>query len=1206
MGISNNGIGIRSGTKNISNGNLATQAVIPPNIKTLIQTASPGSVLSAGVAGTVGSIIIDKELVDAAKKKPESIYSIPGNGLATTINPSIRPVSNPAKKGKERILEELYFKPDSLLLPQNTFANQEFDTSAIKGFATQRPEIISLMDFKSIFQDQENLKFNNLGFFFDYKFQLIELRKQTIKNLESLFESKPTIKTEYSRVKVTYNTFINEEERKLKLIETLLTIFESIDKAFQPKEINKEYYKVNGLLNLEEFFTRKMNYRLESFNSFSDTKILYQLLFDLRSASEAYSINLLGLQDNDRVTDVNSVKIDTTYTRKNGFTFDINSMSTRLNGGKPKLGVREDNFFTFINSLPTDSGDRAKLLFHIFGRILRVSKGLNKPNVKNLLSRVYSTSTDFNPFDNVLGTMPLDIFTQPLGTNTIASSLLLSDQTNPAIKILPFENTIVDDGETQYIPGSIYFRNSLLRDLNSFSFISYGEDFSTKTTNTVSFYNEVFDFYNTSNKLIPKFLIKQVFQVLKNTINSSTSLPGSAETLLIPAIFALANTDKVLKLYLFQYLLLLGMSRVSATSNPELYSALKKELGSTNVLSAVDILLDLTVTTDQSSNIKLAATVLAQKIGTYITEYLTQNSILQINTDSTYAPPARTDGLNSFFLSNPALITRTLADAVNSTTSNRPNLLKDFIDLSLVFFENAKPFTVNEQSTLSSYLNISLTYLLLTLYEGFCSLVNKFISIKFDIDNGKMFGILFDSKSLKASNKALEKMISEIPVKNLTTLSNIISTNTNSSTNQQIIIPLGESLTFADPEYIRKFDSYYQNYSQIVSALQDEDVFIQNIISTFSAISLNFNLVKQSVNNLFTGFNSQDRSFINQNQGMINKTQFKISKQILKEAKESLFTQDNLKENEYYHLLSYNNLLKGSDKQNKVFSIGIPNGFIDSLRGRLNKLSAITGEEQVVDYKVENTLVVLNIFRHSLLDEEVIFKPQKFLFDLNIGVETYDEDIEFDPYENFNELSKNVMLIDNTLLQSKELTKQEFFNLERYKKLSQADKEQLLFNIISSNILSNHVYLSTGFNQTERSFPVKSYSYEQTQQFIILLNLYLSINGIQPVQTLNELLQNPSIKNQIKDSAILLQKTINSTNTNLVDSMIFTPKVFDKIFNLSLNTKDFVVDIEATPQRVLEFEDVIKRLKTVNGKTMLENKNDATMDEFYVAIEVIE
>lgn len=1203
MGISNNGIGIRSGTKNVSNGNLSTQAVLPSNIKTIGEIVEPNRTVPAGGVITP-NVVISPEKVSAARSTPSNPFSLSGNSTATTIAPTVK-VSNVAKSRKEKIIQELSFKPDSLEISSNNILNDSFDIATIKGFSTQRPEIISLLDFKSIFQNQENLKFNDLGYFFDYKFQLIKLREQTNKNIQNLLENKPTIKSEYLRIKNEYNLFIAEEERKLKLIETLLNIFESIDKAFQPKELNKEYFKVNGLLPLDEFFIRKMNYKQESFNTFSDTKILYQLLFDLRSASEAYSINLLNLQDPDRLLDLNSVKIDSTYTRKNNFNFDINSLSTKLNGGLPKLGVQEDNFFNFLNSLPADSVDRSKLLIHTFVRILRVSKGLNKPNVKNLLTRVYSPSSDFNPFDNLLGTVPNDIFSNPLGTGTLSSTLLLNDSEIPEIKILPFENTIVDDGETKFVPGSIYFRNSLLRDFNSFSFIKFGDDFATKSTNMQTFYNETFDFYNSNNKLIPQTAFKQIIETVKNTVNNTTANTASPESLIIPAIFALANTDKVLKLYLFQFLLLLGMSKVTNDSNPELFKKLKVELKSTENLSAVDLKLDLTITGDQSSNIKLAATGLATKIGNYITEYLTQNSTIQLNSDGNFTTPIRTDGFSSFYLSNPGLITRTLTETISATASNKPNFFKDLIDLAMSFYENSKQFTVNEQSTLSSYLNVSLSYLLLLLFEGFCSLINRFVPIKFDVENGKLFGILYHIKFLKASNKAIEKLLNETSsLVSFATVSNVQYGN--ETQNQGALIPFGESLAFADQEYIRKFDDYYQNYKQIMVSLQDEDLFLQNILSIFDSISLNFNLVKRLVSNLFTSFSEQDKVFVNEHQGIINKTQYKISKSILDNAKTSMFVKDNLSENEFYHLLSFNNFSKSTDSRQKLLSIGIPYGFIDSLRGRLNKLSAISGEAQVVDYVVENTLIRINVYKRNLLDEEVVYKPKQFLFDLNLSVAAYDNNLEFDPYENFRLLNNLVQLNDQTSLKSKKITKQDFLILEKYNKLSTQEKEKLFENTIQSALLSKHIMLGTGFIQSEESFPVVPYRYTSDTQFIPIVNLYLSLFNLAPINSLNEFYLNPSVNSSIKDSVALLQKTMNSTNKNLLDSMIFTPKVFDKIFNVLINPIEFEIDEDMTPSRVLENESISKRIVKKGNSMFLELKNETIMDDYYVAIEVIE
>lgn len=1209
MGINNSGIPIRSGKENANLGNLSTQAILPTEINFQLTTAVPGSLVQATVLDAATNIVVDKQFVENAKKAPMSNFSLSGNTPATTLNPNVKTAKN-QKTEKQKLFEKLYFKPDVLSLPTNTYTNNRFKSTSLKGFASQRPEIISLSDFKSIFENQKVLKYNNLGYFFDYKFQLLKLREKTIENLKKLLSTNEVTKIDYGKITKDFSDFIKVQEEKLKLIESFITIFQSFDKAFQIREIDESFFKLNNLLTVEEFFIQKMNYSKISYNSFSDTKILYQMLFDLRAASENYSLNLLRLTDSDRVNDTNSVKIDTTYTKTNNFNFDINNLSTKLRGGIPKLGLNEDNFFNFLNSLPNNLSERIKITLHTFGRILRISKGLNKPNVKSLIDTKFSSFTDFNPFDNIIGIIPNDIFTQPIGIGTIASTLIFSDTNNPNIKILPFENTIVDDGEIKYVPGNVYFKDNTIENMNTFSMLNFGDDLVNKISNTTSVYNEIFNFNDISFNLIPQNILKIIFETIKNTASyciSSTGL-SSFESLILPALINLANTDKLLKLYLFQFVLLLGMIKANKESNFELYKKLKKELKTLKSFPSIDSELELSNDIDQSSILKNIATNLANLITNYVTKILTENSILQLNTDASFSPPPRNDGFSSVFLQTNSLISKVLTDTIAATNSNKPNLFKDFLDISSVFYTSATPFFSSDDATTSSYLNISLSNILLLLFESISSISGKFLPIKFDIDNGRIFGILYNQKYLKASQKAIEKLLTGLP-KSLNVFQTEISiplTQGASSVNEQYTLPADVTYLFADEEYIRKFDYFYTEYKDIYDSIQGEDFFLRNIVAIFESISFNFNQVKRYVENIFSRLSEQQKQTINQNSALLNPAQFLISKKLLTKLKEDSTLSNLIQDNEYYHLTSFivDEISKKVNLSQKILSVGIPNGFIDNVKERLNKLSVTSGQEQVVDFKNENNLIAINVFRKSLLDEEIIFKPQKYLFDLNLSVASYEKDVTLDPIDSFENNSKFIKFIDENLVSIIPKSKQEISSNEKYRFLSNNQKEEIFHNAIKSFLLNKYNILSTGLDLSEVAFSLTDYNFSTSEEYNSFLRLYLQTQNIS-YTTYENLISDKTIEQSIKDNANLIKKAFHELNKQTTESIIFTPKTFDKIFNIVINLDLFEIDTELTNSLVLQNEQVKSRLYKKNDKLYINSFNNTEMNEFYVAVEIL-
>lgn len=1209
MGINNSGIPIRSGKENANVGNLNTQAILPTELNSQVASSNPSTILSATILNSTGNIILDKQFIENAKKTPAGNFSLSGNTLATTLNPNIKTAHKP-KTEKQKLFEKLYFKPDVLSLPVNAYANEQFKSVNLKGFASQRPEIISLSDFKSIFENQKILKYNNLGYFFDYRFQLLKLREKTIENLKQLLSSNENTKAEYSRISKEFSDFIKVQEEELKLTESFITIFQSFDKAFQIREIDESFFKINNLLSIEEFFIQKMNYSKNSYNSFSDTKILYQMLFDLRAASENYSLNLLNLTDLDRVNDVNSVKIDTSYTKTNNFNFDINSLSTKLRGGLPKLSLNEDNFFNFLNSLPNNLLERIKITTHVFGRILRISKGLNKPNVKSAIDSKFSSFLDFNPFDNIIGIIPNDIFTQPIGIGTIAGTLLFSAPEDSNIKVLPFENTIVDDGESKYIPGNVYFKNDTIKNMDTFSMLTFGNDIVSKISNTVSVYNEIFNFNDLGFNLIPQNITKIIFETVKNTLGYCVSSTNSSsfESLILPALINLSNTDKILKLYLFQFVLLLGMIKATKESNFELYKKLKTELKTLKTFPSLNIDLELTNDVDQSSTLKNVAIHLANLITSYVTKILTENSTLQLNTDASFNPPPRNDGFSSVFLQTNALISKVLTDTITATNSNKPNLFKDFLDISSVFYTSATPFFSSDVSTTSSYLNISLSNILLLLFETISSISGKFLSIKFDIDNGKIFGILYNQKHLKASQKAIEKFLTGLP-KNLNVFQTEILiplTQGTNSVNGQYTLPADVTYLSDDNEYLRKFDYYYTEYKNIYDSLQGEDFFIRNLLAIFESISFNFNQVKRYTENVFSKLTESQKQIINQNSSLLNPSQYLISKKLLSKLKEESTLSNLIKDNEYYHLISFvvNESLKKTNSIQKLISVGIPNGFIDNVKERLDKLSVTSGQEQVVDFKNENNLISINVFRKSLLDEELIFKPQKFLFDLNLSVANYQKDASIDPIDSFDNNNKFIRLIDENIVSLIPKSKQEILSNEKYRLLLPTQKEELFSNTIKSFLLNKYNILSTGLDLSEVAFSLTDYDFSVSDEYNSFLRLYLQTQNIS-FTDYNSLIADKTINQSVKDNADIIKKVFNELNKQTVKSIIFSPKTFDKIFNIIIDLNLFEIDTEITNPVVLENEQIKNRLYKKNDKLYINSFNSTEMNEFYVAVEIL-
>jgi hypothetical protein len=1144
--------------------------------------------------------------------------------FATVARPRVRP-QNPLQPN-----DTTSGRVDTLQLSNNTINAIGFSTSSLNGFSSQRPEILALIDYETMFENQSELRFNDTGYFIDYKYQSTQLRKDTVLSLYVSLSRNQTTEASINQFNNKFTSFIAAEDSKLRLFQSVINIFDLFDKAFQIREINDDYFSINRLLNIKQFFTRKMGYSETSYNTFSDTKILYQLLFDLRSASEDYSFNLLNISDPNRTNDLNSVNIDTTYSKTNGFSFSLPSIKTPLNSTTPKSATAITYFGSFMRSLPQVPTDRIKLLMQVLNRILRVSRGLSKATVRNEISTNFSVSEDDDPFDNILGAPPRDIFTKPLGTNTIGGSLYLTATANPGLIILPFENTIVDDGETTYLPGNLFFKNITAQNGSIDNLMRYSEDTSRRISNTVSVYNQIFDFNDQNNKLLPTNFSLKFLNAVKNSLNyintSQTNGNPTRQSLLIPALINYAQNDAILKYQLFQFLLLLGISSITNVTERSIFRNLKRELKNTKAfpdLSFEEITLDPDI--NQSNILRAAALSMARRIARYVyTSLVSSDDALIGNTGREGgSETALASGFQRFFIQNEDQIANTLMETVSATYSNQPNLFKDFIDIAITLDQDAlisgnSDTYLNANLFTTKYGNISISYILLILFEIICSFTKRFFDINFDTERTRQLNIIFSKENCLLTATGLERTIANTPSVLNTTIEEISLGSVNTG-NTEAVLQVLENVLLFNPQQIEKINLAYDATKRIVEALVSEENFIKNILGIFTIISTNLNNAKRIGIDVFNRLTEQEKNILKNNSNILKKPQYRIASELFNQLGATISTEGSLinpyafsiTEDEYNHLLCLNNSLKTlSNERTKILTVGLPNGFIDSLSGKSSKTAAISGAEQIVDLKVEKGLIYLAVYRKSLLFEDLKFKPKRFIFDLALFANQYPDSLTIDPFGIFSAQNGLITLKDKTNINTDiNLTLSNIDTYSRYiTYLSNAEKREMFVNHIKDYLFQKYINLLTGFKLTEEVFPINPYYnfISDNDQVNQLLRLYLTTLGISDTRTIREILLDETISISIRDSLSLMQNCVVAFKTELIDEIIFSGKLFDRIFNIQINIDtDFEVDTKSTPSNVLNNETIASRLFKIGGKTFIRDLDSAIMDEFYVSVEGI-
>jgi hypothetical protein len=253
-----------------------------------------------------------------------------------------------------------------------------------------------------------------------------------------------------------------------------------------------------------------------------------------------------------------------------------------------------------------------------------------------------------------------------------------------------------------------------------------------------------------------------------------------------------------------------------------------------------------------------------------------------------------------------------------------------------------------------------------------------------------------------------------------------------------------------------------------------------------------------------------------------------------------------------------------NNERTKILTVGLPNGFIDSLNGKSSKINAISGAEQITDIKGQG-FVNLAIYRKSLLFEDLKFKPKKFLFDLTLFASRYPDNLTIDPFSSFNDQNGLITLKDKTnVIQDVDLTKS---NINTYSKyvtfLSNQQKQEMFDNHIKDYLFGKYINLLTGLKITEEVFPINAYSNYITNndQLNQLLRLYLRTVGINDTRPIREILNDTRINRGIRDGIALILNSLSAFRSEFIDQIIFSENMFVRILKVQVNTDtDFEID----------------------------------------------
>jgi hypothetical protein len=314
----------------------------------------------------------------------------------------------------------------------------------------------------------------------------------------------------------------------------------------------------------------------------------------------------------------------------------------------------------------------------------------------------------------------------------------------------------------------------------------------------------------------------------------------------------------------------------------------------------------------------------------------------------------------------------------------------------------------------------------------------------------------------------------------------------------------------------------------------------------------------------------------------------------------------------------------------KIVSVGVPAEFTKSLVDRIDfaNVNANSFKRKEVD------VISVNIFKRDLRQPNLIFKPQKFVFDLSLYqreqeiidevkpelTETWDKIVQRNVVADFTDINSKTFYSLNGRNTNQLGTSRSIKADQKYSFLSIADREAVFLNHFKSLLLENYIKLTTGMNISEETFLVSEgddISTEVNQKFETLLLSYIKDvlgQDIPTNQTTEQLLNNPNVNQQTKDILRSVRSGTPIISPKTSRDRALRPKKYDRVFHVPLNIDKFEIDAEETVKseagrRTFEQANVQNQIRkeTVGGveKTFLQKRTDRDIvfEDFFVVLE---
>ena len=352
------------------------------------------------------------------------------------------------------------------------------------GVDPYRPDIVALLDFLPLYDSENEPTINRR--LIEIRRAMADLKVENVEDALAAIEAED-IEGSFSILKESYR---GEEENIKTLIEALASTLQVMQSARSSLDLRSRLTLYN---NLKSIFINELGFSEESFNACSNSKLLGQIIVELKFAmtNHSYSVFAHGpYTDVERQDDLNFSKYSSPYrTRPAEIGQSVNlAQLSRGNMGDP-------GFFESWQSgnLSPLGNQTITFMAMALSRELGGSVGISKLARTTIETRYDISNKGLN---NLMGHTNPTIFSTKSPPNSLASLLLLEagnvSTSDPGSQMLPFETRAfrsladMNSEPSAFLPGANYLVDNILKDpSNLFNHNAY-TNFIGRFTRTVS------------------------------------------------------------------------------------------------------------------------------------------------------------------------------------------------------------------------------------------------------------------------------------------------------------------------------------------------------------------------------------------------------------------------------------------------------------------------------------------------------------------------------------------------------------------------------------------------------------------------------------------------------------------------------------------------------------------------------------------------